>query len=107
MGWFSRLLQSQAPAPLPAHAVLIDVRSPAEFASGAVEGSINLPLDRFAQDIERVVPERETPVLLFCAAGGRSAQACAYLQRLGYTQVSNGGGAGMVAARLQRPLRQT
>ena len=105
MGWFSRLLQAEPPAPLPAHAVLIDVRSPAEYQTGAVEGSINLPLDRFAQDIARVVPDRHTPLLVFCAAGGRSAQACACLQQLGYTQVSNGGGAGMVAARVQRPMR--
>jgi phage shock protein E len=76
MGWFSRLLQADPPAPLPAQAMLIDVRSPAEYQTGAVEGSINLPLDRFAQEIERLVPERDTPLLVFCAAGGRSAPTC-------------------------------
>lgn len=105
MAWFDALFQSAPPSALPSHAVLIDVRTPAEYATGAIEGSINLPLDRFAQEIERCVPDRATPVLVFCAAGGRSAQACAYMQSLGYSQVANGGGAGMVAARLSKPLR--
>ena len=91
---------------MPADLVLIDVRSAGEFHNGAVEGSVNLPLDRFAQEIETLVPTKDTPVLLFCASGARSGQACMYMQGLGYTRVANGGGAGMVAMQLQRPLRR-
>ncbi len=51
--------------------VVVDVREPAEFASGAVPGAINLPLSTFnpAQ-----LPE-DKPVVLICLAGGRSARA--------------------------------
>lgn len=107
MGWFARLCSAgigDLDAAMPANACLIDVRSPAEYGSGAIQGSINLPLDRFAQLIESTVPDRHTPVLVYCAAGGRSAPACAHMQHLGYTQVSNGGGVSAVALRLQRPI---
>lgn len=110
MGWFTHWLteraQQAADHPLPTGCRLIDVRSPAEYASGALPDSLNVPLDVFAREIEALIPERHTPVLVFCAAGARAAQACAHLQRLGYTQVVNGGGVGTVALQLQQPLRR-
>lgn len=89
---------------LPASTVLIDVRSPGEFSSGHLEGALNLPLDQLQHTIGAAVPERGTPVLLYCASGARSAFACGLLQQLGYTQVANGGGAGVLAMQLQRPI---
>ena len=49
MNWFSRMRGAAEPAgaPLPSNALVIDVRSPGEYASGHVQGAINLPLDRF------------------------------------------------------------
>ena len=84
--------------------LLIDVRSPGEFAAGHVRGAINLPLDRFAQDITRVAPDKHAKIVLCCASGARSGMACGFLQQQGYTQVVNGGGAGAVALQLQRPI---
>ena len=84
--------------------LVIDVRSEGEFASGHVQGSVNLPLDRFTTGIETVAPDKDAPLILCCASGARSGAACDWLQQQGYTQVSNGGGAGMVASSLGRAM---
>lgn len=111
MGWFSRTLSSPPSAasqlPDPAAERLIDVRSAGEYAGGHIEGALNLPLDRLAQDIARTVPDRATALLLYCQSGGRSSMACQVLQQMGYTQVRNGGGVGVLSLQLGRPIRRT
>ncbi|HEX5111471.1 MAG TPA: rhodanese-like domain-containing protein, partial [Saprospiraceae bacterium] len=59
-----------------------DVRTPAEFQSGHVAGSINIPL----QDIPQHLDEIKTmvqPILLCCASGNRSGHATAFLEKNG------------------------
>ena len=69
------------------NAILVDVRTPEEFASGHIEGAYNIPLDRI--DItSQVVKDKSTPLYLYC----RSGQACRYLQSKGYTNAVNMGG---------------
>ncbi len=108
MSWFSKILgAAEVPrTPLPANALVIDVRSPGEYASGHVQGALNLPLERVAQDIERLAPDKSLPVLMYCLSGGRSGSACRVLQQLGYQQVINGGAVGTVALQLQRPIER-
>jgi phage shock protein E len=84
--------------------LIIDVRSPGEFATGHVRGSVNIPLDRFADAIAQTVPEKSTPVILCCASGGRSGMACNFMQQMGYQQVSNGGSAGAVSMQCGLPI---
>ena len=84
--------------------LIIDVRSAGEFATGHVRGSVNIPLDRFAEDIVSRVPDKGTPVILCCASGGRSGMACNFMQQQGYQQVSNGGSAGAVAMQFGLPV---
>lgn len=84
--------------------LIIDVRSPSEFASGHVRGAVNVPLDRFAQDIELIVTDKNTPMILCCLSGGRSGMACDFLQRQGFQQVKNGGSASAVAMTMGLPL---
>ncbi|MBE6939404.1 MAG: rhodanese-like domain-containing protein [Ruminococcaceae bacterium] len=72
-------------------AVLLDVRTVAEYEKGAIPGSRNLPLDRLGKVVE-VVKDRDTPVFVYCLSGARSQQATAYLESLGYTRVKNIGG---------------
>jgi phage shock protein E len=90
---------TSATAPL-----IIDVRSPGEFASGHVRGALNIPLDRFADEIGRQVPDKSTAVLLCCASGARSGMASNFMQQLGYQQVSNGGSAGAVSMQCGLPI---
>ena len=63
-------------------AVLLDVRSPAEHASGHPRGALNIPL----QDLPRRMGElpQDRPVVVFCASGRRSASAGEMLSRAGY-----------------------
>jgi phage shock protein E len=70
-------------------AVVIDVRSKSEFASGHVTGAVNLPLEVVAEKIATVAPDKDAPVFLHCLSGTRSAMAARKLRALGYTQVFN------------------
>lgn len=90
--------------PKSAALTIIDVRSVGEFNSGYVRGAINLPLDQFAQQIETVVPMKDTEVLIYCAAGVRADMACKYMQQIGYTNVSNGINASSVSLSLSLPI---
>lgn len=68
--------------------VLIDVRTPQEFASGHVAGAMNIPVDRIATLAERV-PDRDTELVLYCRSGARSARAAAQLRELGYERITD------------------
>lgn len=73
-------------------AVLIDVRTADEFASGALPGAKLIPHGDIAARIAEVAPDKNTPVVLYCRSGRRSSIAQNELQALGYTQVINAGG---------------
>ncbi len=66
-------------------AALVDVRSPAEFASGHIDGALNVPVDRIATLEGQVAKDK--PVVLYCASGMRSARAGALLKNVGYQTV--------------------
>lgn len=72
-------------------AVLLDVRTPEEYREGHIPGSRNLPLQTL-QQVTGLVPDRNTPLFVYCHSGARSGQAAGLLQRMGYTQVHNIGG---------------
>lgn len=59
---------------------LLDVRTPEEFRGGNVAGSINVPLQEIPQKIEEI-KGMKMPLIVFCASGGRSGQAHAYLSQ--------------------------
>ncbi len=67
-------------------AVLVDVRSPAEFASGHIEGAINVPVDQVASRVDAIGPA-DKAVVVYCRSGGRSAAATATLKAKGRTRV--------------------
>lgn len=68
-------------------AVLLDVRSPEEYADGHIPGSVNLPLNRLAA----IDLDKSTPLFVCCLSGARSARACAWLEKNGYTAENIGG----------------
>lgn len=72
-------------------AVLLDVRTPEEYAGGHVAGSRNLPLQAIV-NVEDEIPEKDTPVFVYCQSGGRSRRAAAFMEKIGYTNVKNIGG---------------
>jgi rhodanese-related sulfurtransferase len=70
-------------------AVVIDVRSAGEYASGAREGSVNIPLADLDRGAELL--DRRKPVVVCCASGTRSGLAATLLRRKGFTNVLNAG----------------
>lgn len=66
---------------------VIDVREQSEWDAGHVAGATLLPLGDLPQRIEQVAPDRDAPLLLHCAVGGRSGRAAAWLAQAGYTNV--------------------
>lgn len=76
------------------NAVIVDVRSETEFASGSVPGAINIPLGQVAQRLEVAVTDKSSPILLHCHSGGRSGIAVGTARKLGYTRVYNLGSLG-------------
>jgi phage shock protein E len=77
-------------------AVLIDVRSPAEYSAGHIDGAVNLPVDDLEESTGEVARltggDKTKPIVVYCHAGGRAARAKQLLLAGGYTQVTNLGG---------------
>ena len=69
--------------------VLIDVREASEWEQGFIPGSAHISKSYIEQQVEGVVPDRETPVVLYCAGGVRSLFAAQTMQQLGYTNVAS------------------
>ena len=74
-----------------ADALLFDVRTPAEFEQGHVQGAVNLPLDQFTQHYAALMPNRDHQIIVYCRSGARSGMAAQFLQQQQFTQVINGG----------------
>ena len=66
---------------------LIDTREESEFAAGHVQGATWMGKGVIERDIETAVPDKSTPLYLYCGGGFRSALAADALQKMGYTDV--------------------
>lgn len=71
--------------------LVVDVRTPEEFRSGAYPGAINISLDELQQRIDEL-GAKDREITLYCASGARSAYAQRVLQHFGFSNVRNGGG---------------
>jgi rhodanese-related sulfurtransferase len=69
---------------------IVDVRSVGEFASGHIQGSLNIPLDQVSERLEEF-KALEEPILAVCASGNRSGMAAMMLQREGIECFNAGG----------------
>ncbi len=69
-------------------AKLVDVRSPGEFASGHIQGAVNIPVQELALRMSELEPKSQT-IVLYCASGMRSARAASVLKNAGFAQVHN------------------
>lgn len=79
-------------AEVPADAVWIDVRSPSETASGHLPQAVLIPFDGIEAGVGQLQLSKDTPIYLYCAAGGRAENAKGRLETLGYSDVTNVGG---------------
>jgi phage shock protein E len=74
-----------------AGALVVDVRTPEEFAEEHFPNALNIPVDQLQQRITEF-GEKNKPLVLYCASGARSAYAAKMLRSAGYTDVTNAGG---------------
>lgn len=85
-------------------AILLDVRSPEEFAEGHLQGAVNIPHDRIAEEAGAVVQDKTAPVILYCRSGRRADTALKTMRAMGYEQVQNFGGLEDAQERLGLPV---
>lgn len=67
--------------------VLVDVREESEFAKDHIPGALHMGKGTIERDIEQRVPDLDTPIVLYCGGGFRSALAADNLRRMGYRNV--------------------
>lgn len=84
---------------------ILDVRYEHEYRQAAVEGALWLPLPQLPSHIQELIPDKEVPVLVYCAAGARSQVACHIMRDIGYRQVFNIGSAQQAAQVTGRKLQ--
>ena len=66
---------------------LVDVREESEWALGRLPGALHLSKGVIERDIEKAIPDKSRPIVLYCGGGFRSALAADNLQKMGYTSV--------------------
>jgi len=81
-------------------AVIIDVRTPAEFANGAIRDSKNIPLQVITSKLNQI-KKMNKPVITCCASGMRSGSAASFLKQNGI-EAMNGGGWYSLQGRLSK-----
>ena len=79
---------------------LVDTREESEWRNGHLPGAIHLGKGVIERDIERAIPDKAAPIVLYCGGGFRSALAADNLQKMGYSNVlsMDGGWRAWVAA---------
>jgi len=75
-----------------AGAMVVDVRTPEEFAEGHLTNAVNIPFEQVAEEFAKRGIAKDAPVVLYCRSGRRSGIAIEALVAAGYTQTHNAGG---------------
>lgn len=70
-------------------ATIIDVRSPQEYREGHINGAISIPDYQIKRDIQKMAPNKNELIVLYCSTGHRSQKSQKILENLGYTNVYN------------------
>ncbi len=83
-----------------AKVVLLDVREDHEWQAGHAAEAVHLGKGILERDLEKLYPDKNTEIVMYCGGGFRSALTCDAAQKMGYRKVSSliGGYKGLVAA---------
>lgn len=72
--------------------LILDVRTPEEFAEGHIPHAINIPMDEFGEEPLRELPDRNQMIFVYCAKGIRSMNVANRLAHMGYRNIVEMGG---------------
>ena len=72
--------------------IVLDVRTPEEYAEKHIPGSVLIPLDTIGRDAPKALPDKKRTILVYCRSGRRSAIAAKTLADMGYLSVFDFGG---------------
>lgn len=82
----------------------LDCRTAKEFKMGHVPGAINIPRGLLEFKIDKQIPDRATPIVMYCKSGGRGSLATQTLCSMGYTNASNMDGGWMAWEKAGYPV---
>ena len=68
--------------------LVVDVRTPAEYAKGHIPGAVNVPINVLSQKILEMKVAKDSTIVTTCDHGGRSSRAAMELQKMGYHATS-------------------
>lgn len=74
-------------APGVTYPVILDVRTPEEYAAGHVPGAINIPHDQVRARLAEIDSAKDQPIVVYCRSGRRAAQALATLHDAGFSRL--------------------
>lgn len=72
--------------------IILDVRTPEEYAQGHIPDAVLLPVSNIAKDAPAQLPDKNAEILVYCRSGNRSRQAAQQLVTMGYTGIFDFGG---------------
>lgn len=70
-------------------AVVIDVRPSSDFSKGHIINAVNIPMNGFSGQIDKLRKHQEQPIVVNCRSGAQSSLACRQLRKAGFKQVFN------------------
>lgn len=71
----------------PGDFLILDVRTPEEFAAGHVENALNIPHDRLADRLAEIQKYASSPVVVYCESGKRAGMAAETLAQAGFSDL--------------------
>ncbi len=71
----------------PGDYLVLDVRTPQEYAAGHLENAMNIPHDRLAEQLPQVQKYAAAPVLVYCQSGKRAGMAAETLAQAGFSNL--------------------
>lgn len=70
-------------------ALILDIRTAADFKNGHIKGAKNIPLKEFASNVEGLSSDKDKPVLLYCNSGSTVTSAIKLLKKAGFEKINN------------------
>lgn len=70
-------------------ALILDIRTAADYKKGHIKGAKNIPLSDFASSVDKLAADKDKPVLVYCNSGNTVTRAIKLLKKAGFVQVNN------------------